>query len=353
LAISRRLLPTPPNFGAARIDRRGRNRAASAAESPCSISPAATSAASETTSVPQFQTPRSYNVREAVSWNRGAHALRFGGELLFVRTGVRDIGSLLGNFDLSGRFTGGNGLWENAIADLLLGFPSRYQQDSDTTFTLTQNMYFLFLQDDWKVNRKLTVNLGLRYEFATPVRERDQQWANFDPGTQQFVSAKEGSLREEALITPDRNNFAPRLGFAWTVMPKTVVRGAYGVFYNHTSRMGREGLLGFNPPFIILGDRQISGSNNLKAGDAIFRLQDGIPAGFVDISRVNLSTVGRKAQDPDQKTTYVQQFNVGIQRELAAGLVFDIAYVGNAAVSCRRSRISTQTAMPSTAAACR
>lgn len=282
-----------------------------------------------TTSVPQLQTPRSYNVREAVSWTRGSHALRFGGELLFVRTGVRDVSSLLGNFDFSGRFTGGNALWENALADLLLGFPSRYQQDSNTTFNLYQNMYFFFLQDDWKVNRKLTLNLGLRYEFATPTRERDLQWANFDPATQQFMPAKEGSLRDQALVDPDRNNFAPRIGFAWTPISKTVVRGGYGIFYNHTARNGREGLLGFNPPFIILGDRQISGSNNLKAADAIFRLQDGIPAGFVDIARVNLTTVARKAQDPNQRTTYVQQFNFGIQRELMGGVVFDVAYVGN------------------------
>ena len=85
--------------------------------------------------------------------------------------------------------------------------------------------------------------------------------------------------------------------------------------------MGREGLLGFNPPFIILGDAQISGSNTLKATDALFRLQNGIPPGFVDISRVNLATVARKAQDPAQETAYTQQYNFGIQRELGNGLV--------------------------------
>ena len=76
-----------------------------------------------TTSVPQFQTPRSLNIRESVSWSRGAHSLKFGGELLNVETGIRDVSSLLGNFDFTGRFTGVNGRWENALADLLLGFP--------------------------------------------------------------------------------------------------------------------------------------------------------------------------------------------------------------------------------------
>jgi hypothetical protein len=285
-----------------------------------------------TTSVPQFQTPRSYNLRESFGWNQGAHALKFGGELLFVETGIRDVSSLLGNFDFSGRFTGVNNRWENALADLLLGFPSRYQQDSNTTFDIYQHMYFVFVQDDWKLTRKLTLNLGVRYEFATPTRERDFHWANFDAAKGQFITAKSGSLRDEALVEPDRNNFAPRIGFAYSATPKTVVRGGYGIFYNHTNRMGREGLLGFNPPFIILGDSQISGSGPLKAADGIFRLQDGVPAGFVDISRVNLASVARKAQDPNQRTPYTQQYNFGVQQELIGQFVLDVSYVGNRAL---------------------
>src|SRR5258708_5508708 len=282
-----------------------------------------------TTSVPQFQTPRSLNLRESVSWTRGAHALRFGGELLNVETGIRDISSLLGQFNFTGRFTGVNGRWENALADMLLGFPTRYQQDSNTTFNIYQRMYFAFVQDDWKITRKLTINLGLRYEFATPPRERDFKWANFDPSAGKFIAAKSGSLEEEALIKPDRNNFATRIGFAYSVTPKTVLRGAYGVFYNHANRLGREGLLGFNPPFIILADSNISGSGTLRSTDAIFRLQDGVPAGFVDITRVNLATVARKAQDPSQRSPYVQQYNFGIQREVVKDLVLDLSYMGN------------------------
>ena len=282
-----------------------------------------------TTSVPQFQTPRSYNFRQSFSWNRGVHSLRFGGEILFVKTGIRDVSSLLGQFDFNGRFTGANGRWENALADLLLGFPVRYQQDSNTTFNIYQRMYFGYVQDDWKLARNFTLNLGIRYEFATPPRERDMKWSNFDPATRAYVNAKDGSLRDQALIDPDWNNWAPRVGFSWSVTPKTVIRAGYGIFYNHANRMGREGLLGFNPPFIVLGDAQISGSNTLKATDALFRLQNGIPPGFVDISRVNLATVARRAQDPTQETAYTQQYNFGIQREFGSGLVLDIAYVGN------------------------
>src|SRR5262249_19774753 len=99
--------------------------------------------------------------------------------------------------------------------------------------------------------------------------------------------------------------------------------------YKHANGVGGEGLLGFNPPFIILANSQISGGGNLKSTDALFRLQDGIPAGFVDINRVNLTTVARKAQDPNQRSPYVQQYNFGIQHEIVKDVVFDIAYVGN------------------------
>jgi hypothetical protein len=285
-----------------------------------------------TTSQPQFQTPRSLNVRESFAWNRGAHALKIGGELLNVETGIRDVSSLLGQFNFTGRFTGVNGIWANSVADLLLGFPSQYQQDSNTVFNIFQRMYFGFLQDDWKVSRKLTLNLGLRYEFATPPRERDFKWANFDSASRKFITARSGSLEQEALIKPDWNDFAPRVGFAYSATQKTVIRGGYGVFYNHANRLGREGLLGFNPPFIILANSQIAGGGPLRATDALFRLQDGIPPGFVDINRVNLATVARKAQDPNQRSPYVQQYNFGIQRELTKDFVLDVSYVGNRAL---------------------
>ena len=98
-----------------------------------------------------------------------------------------------------------------------------------------------------------------------------------------------------------------------TLTGRRSLRGGYGIFYNHSNRMGREGLLGFNPPFIVLaGCEQSRAATQLKATNAIFRLQDGIPAGFVDISRVDLDRdVARRGQDPNQRTSYVQQYNFG------------------------------------------
>jgi outer membrane receptor protein involved in Fe transport len=256
--------------------------------------------------------------------------LKFGSEWLRLQTGIRDVSALLGSFTFSGRFSGQNGQYQGGVADLLMGLPTRYQQDSNTVFNLFQNLYSAYAQDDWKVSPKLTLNLGLRYEFATPPRERDLQWANFDPTSRKFAEARSGSLFEESLLHPDLNNFAPRIGFAWSPLARTVLRGAYGIFYNHTNRMGREGLLGFNLPFMVLADSPVpSGTGTLKSAQTPFRLQDGVPAGFVDLTRVNPATVARKAQDPNQRTTYIQQWNLGVQRELSANLLLDLAYVGN------------------------
>ena len=285
-----------------------------------------------TTSVPQFQTPRSYDFRESLTKVHGAHAFKFGGEYLHVQTGIRDVSALLGNFTYSGRFTGQNGQYQGGLADLLLGFPTRYQQDSNTVFNQWQNMTFFYVQDDWKLTPRLTLNLGVRYEFATPPRERDNQLGNFIPAINGYAYAKSGGdLYERALIHPDYNNFAPRVGFAFTPTGRTVIRGGAGVFYNHTNRNGREGLLGFNPPFIVNADSNIGGSNTLKSADAIFRLQDGIPAGFVDITKTVQANLSRKAQDPFQRSPYVLQWNFGVQREVVRNLLWEVSYVGNRA----------------------
>ena len=329
---------TPPNFGSGCPEKLIGLKGAPTDEGVCGGIPVMNFPGGNqrrigrTTSVPQFQTPRSWTIRDAVSWIRGAHAFKLGGEILHVQTGIRDVSALLGAFTYSGRFTGQNGDWQGAIADMLLGFPTRYQQDSNTVFNQHQKLYSLYAQDDWKVSPKLTLNLGVRYEFATPPRERDFLWANFDPATGAYFNAKKGGLFQESTIHTDYNNFAPRVGFAYTPVARTVLRGAYGVFYNHTNRQGREGLLGFNPPFIVQADANIAGSNTLKSANAIFRLQDGIPAGFVDLSRVNLRTVSRKGQDPFQRTSYVQQWNFSVQRELVQALMLEVSYVGNRGV---------------------
>ena len=275
------------------------------------------------TSTPQFQTPRTWNPRATLSWNTGKHFLKFGGEFLHVQTKINDLNATIGRMNFEDRFTG------RAVGDLLLGLPSQLALTSFTVMDQGQDMYFTFIQDDLKWSSKLTLNLGVRYEFATPPRERNNQFANFDPQTGTMIFAKDGDIFDRALIHPDMNNFAPRFGFAYTLTPRVVLRGAYGVFYSHTVRQGREGLLGFNPPFLVDNLLQSTASGSAAiASAAPFRLVNGYPNGLLDPNSL-APTISRRAQDANQRTPYIQQYNVGVQYELMKDLVFDVAYVGN------------------------
>src|SRR5581483_8519662 len=119
---------------------------------------------------------------------------------------------------------------------------------------LRQRMHFGFVQDDFKVSPKLTLNLGMRYEFATPQWEDQNRLSNFDPSTNTIIPAKSGSIYDRTLVNPDRNNFAPRIGLAYSLTPKTVIRSAYGISYIHFNRLGGENLLSYNGPTIVTVD---------------------------------------------------------------------------------------------------
>ncbi len=134
------------------------------------------------------------------------------------------------------------------LADFMLGLRAQYALSSVLVANLRRNMQFAYLQDDWRAGSRLTLNLGVRYEYSTPYWERDNILSNFDPATNTMVFAKDGSIGDRALVNPDRNNFGPRLGFAYTVTPGMVVRGGYGVSYVHFSRAGGGDLLPINGP---------------------------------------------------------------------------------------------------------
>jgi hypothetical protein len=192
-----------------------------------------------------------------------------------------------------------------------------------------QDMQFYFIQDDYRLTTDLTLNFGIRYEYATPPREKNNLLANFDPATGTMFFATDGDTFERALIQPDRNNWAPRVGFAYTPAPRWVVRGGYGVFYTHTVRQGREGMLGFNPPYLVDNLLQTSATGAAAVVSAApFRLVNGYPNGLLDPTSLS-TTVLRRAQDPNQRTPYIQQYNVGVQYELMTDVLLDVAYVGN------------------------
>ena len=118
------------------------------------------------TSTPQFQTPRSWNPRATFSLIRGPHFIKFGGELLHVQTRINDLNATIGRINFENKFT------NRAVGDLLLGLPSQLALTSFTVMDQGQDMQFYFVQDDYRVTPALTVNAGVRYEYATPPARR-------------------------------------------------------------------------------------------------------------------------------------------------------------------------------------
>lgn len=277
-----------------------------------------------TTSTPQYQIPNVFLLSGVMSMQRGAHSIRTGIDMQYIQTAVFDASALRGTFNFS------NNVWaNNPWADFLLGLPSSYTQTGPSVLYHRVKLYNGFIQDDFRVRPNLTLNLGLRYEFSTPIHEKYNHIANFDINTGQLYYAKAGSLADRALVNPDINNFAPRVGLAWTVAPKLVVRAGYGIFYNHTNRQGREGLIGMNRPFIY----DLTRSQAPGATDVI-TLDSGPPANFFATAKPSDQIA--RGNDPQLRNGKVQQWNFTVQYSFARDWVFEAGYVGNRGLNLSR-----------------
>src|SRR5262249_51909510 len=138
------------------------------------------------------------------------------------------------------------------VASVLLGYPATITRGIINDFPSNRIWQtFFFAQDDFKVSRKLTLNLGLRYELYFPVADAHDNQSNFDLSIARVVLANRGG-NSRSLVKLDKNNWAPRFGFAYTLRPKTVVRGGYGISYYPDKFGATGGTLNTNYPFITL-----------------------------------------------------------------------------------------------------
>lgn len=277
---------------------------------------------------PQWQWPTVFNPKINYTWARGRHSTKMGYEFQHIQTEVQDINPLYGRDQYAGQFSRPAGAAANNIynlADFMLGLRNTFALSNLLVANLRQNMHFLYLQDDVRVNDHLTMNLGMRYEYVTPHWERDNRLSNFDPDTLTMVMATGGSLESRATVRPDRNNFAPRLGLAYTITPRTVFRGGYGISYVHFHRAGGGNLLPINGPQVI--NAVVVQSD---ASDPSFRTtQEGYPEGLTDPQRFNPLTANITYMPKDYRSSRVQSWYASVQRELRPNMLVDIAYVGN------------------------
>ena len=288
---------------------------------------------------PYLVPQNTYQAVDSISWSSGNHTIKFGGTIL-----RRDVALyrpnrgkgyffLIGNGDPSQ--CGGAASTGNEQADLLIGFVCNYQIGPPFGTVGTRNWENgLFAQDDWKVSKNLTLNLGLRYELFTDPTEMYGRQANFDLSNGHLVIAADN---KDSLTNTDKNNFGPRLGFAYDIggKGKQSIRGGYGLFY-FLDRGGIDNQLAQNPPysgfsqFNFTDGVRITLSGRAPDGSLDSRLATGdLPIGSV--SSVDLNdprNVTVLAIKPDNKTSNIHQFNVQYQRQLTSNTAMSVGYVG-------------------------
>jgi hypothetical protein len=297
---------------------------------------------------PQFQNPFVIDPKVNYSINHGRHSIKVGWEYMSINTEVDDFNPVYGTENFNGGFSQNGGTITDKganeavyLADFLTGARSTYQLNNFVIVNYHQMMNFAYVQDDWKATPKLTINAGLRYELVTPQYVDGNHLANFDPGTNTLVQASGGSLYNRALVSYPKLDFAPRIGLAYQLDPKTVVRSAYGLSFDQFNREGGENLLAYNGPYIVnssitqvapFAPPSAGTPEPLCTGEAFtgcFRtVAQGYPDGYA--SPANFSTLLAETRyiPKNIPTGYVQAWHLDLQREVAKNTALTVSYVG-------------------------
>ncbi|HKB10566.1 MAG TPA: carboxypeptidase regulatory-like domain-containing protein [Vicinamibacterales bacterium] len=272
--------------------------------------------------LPKFQHTNQFEFLDSLSWLKGDHALKFGLDLIMpMQNEFMDVPATRGSLRFRGTFSG------NPMADYLLGYASDLQLSNVWVVNQRHYAQMYYAQDDWKVNSRLSVNLGLRYDFMTPALESNNAQTNFNPaGTGSLLFAQDGSLADRSLVNPDRNNFAPRAGVVYKLDDRTILRGGWGIFYNLFDRVGSEDQLALNLPGLV--NKTITQTS----GSPVIFLQQGFPAGFLSVPSLDpasgqLRAVRLRSVDQNDPNTMTNQASAGLQRDIAANMVFSADFV--------------------------
>jgi hypothetical protein len=286
-------------------------------------------------------------VRDVATWVRGNHTLKFGGEISWEKKDENANNITQGSFSFAGTRSRGTSGAINltqtgiAFADFLLGRADSYSEDQ---FDVTVNLRFgrreFFAQDTWRIRPNFTLDYGVRYQYFVPVKDENNVLTSFDPalysranaptcrtaacgtlirGTGQELNgiAIAGSTSRfgEAISPSDKNNFSPRLGISWDPWKsgKTVVRAGYGLYYDQVLVGIFEQNAFVNPPY----------NNRATFGGAGVTFSNPTGGALGDLPVRDLI-----ASSPDFETPMIQQWSLGIQREIRRNMVAELSYVG-------------------------
>ncbi len=298
---------------------------------------------------PQWQYPSLLDPKVNFSWVKAKHSFKFGYEYEHIWMQVQDSNPLFGSFTYGKGYSACPASAGSACAnptaaadtywaDLIFGTTSAYALATYFKAHLLQTDESVYAQDDWKVTPKLTLNLGLRWEYGSPYSEAHNNLSNFDPATQTVLTLTPGAasipgavtpfkgsgVYGKTLVNPDWSNFAPRLGFAYAITPSIALRGGFGTSYAHYTRAGSGDILAINAPQALF----VSVSQPSTATAAGYRTLD---QGFLpgQATTFNPATDNITYIPKNNRASYVESYFLSAQKSLGKNTLVDVAYIGN------------------------
>jgi len=269
-------------------------------------------------SLPIDRADNTFQVADTLTLIRGAHSIKIGAGLRALQLNGYIEVYARGQVDFLGALTG------SGIGDLLLGLPTLGIQSQYTgPQTLRSKSWSGYVQDDWKVTRNLTLNLGLRYEYDSPATDPTNRMATFDFQTGQTAQVGTNGISRSG-TRPKYDDFGPRVGFAWSPMSHTVIRGGYGIYYDSGMFVVNSSLY-YNPPFFTI-------SVFFPSQTSLITLANPFASSNGFVPPAALSFIS-----PDFQPAYVQHWNFNIQREVERVGTFTVAYAGSKGTHLPRS----------------
>ncbi len=290
------------------------------------------------------QDPTTFDFRAQAVKVAGRHTVSFGGTYERTRIDATDFSYTPGDNTFNGQRSG------NAIADFYLGLDSTFFQDNGRKFYLRENRVGIYVQDDFKLSRALTVNAGLRWDPWLPPIDLNNTLVGFTPGAKSTVApnAPTGLLFngdpgvQASVFQHNYKDFAPRVGFAYNVGGKgeTVVRGAYGMFYGFPEGLLYQRTDQAQPVNLLLQINNPVGTwDNPYAG---YAGGDPFPRPHLNPSQFStykfVLPFAGGVLNPNSKVEYTQDYNLTVEQQLPGGFLMSLAYVGNHAVHVEGSR---------------
>jgi hypothetical protein len=277
---------------------------------------------------PTRSTSQDIQLNDTLSWVHGKHLIKAGPQFRFDQFNLLQIGQPRGNLSFSGQFTSDAGSTGdgsgNGLADMLLGLPVSSTISTVTYFGNRQHTYGAFVEDNYKATSKLTLDLGLRYDYATPLYEAHNRESNFDYTKGVLVTDGTAGYPKHLAAT-HKDNFAPRVGLAYSPFPSKplVIRAGFGRFFAfYEIRTGDPLQIDYNLPFFFEPTFNSDGIDPTK-------LKVNLATGFTGLIDPNNATfAGVTSQDFHPETPVYDQWNVDLEYQLPGQILISPAYVG-------------------------